>query len=57
MVVDWKSADEIEKDVKAGETVEPLQLALDAWRRIDELVQHIERLERRLEALNSSDER
>jgi hypothetical protein len=34
---DWKSAEQIEEDIEAGEAPDLLRLVLDLWQRVDEL--------------------
>ena len=45
MKADWKSAEEIEADVHAGQSVPLQQLVLDLWRRVDELQRRVWQLE------------
>jgi hypothetical protein len=49
---DWKSAEQIEADIKAGESTDQQQLILDLWRRVDELQTKITELEQRLRDSN-----
>lgn len=52
---DWKSADEIEADLKAGEIPGLAQLVVDLWRRVDELQERVAELRReRDQAANSN---
>lgn len=46
---DWKSADEIEADLKAGEHPDWQEFVADLWRRIDELQERVAALERERE--------
>lgn len=43
---DWKSAEQIEEDLKAGHVRDQRQLLIDLWQRVDELQARIADLER-----------
>ena len=51
---DWKSADEIEADMKAGTTVGLPQFILNLWRRVDELQERVAELQRRRDQATDS---
>jgi hypothetical protein len=48
MRADWKSADEIEADIKTGECTSITELVVDLWRRVDELQQRVAELQNKL---------
>ena len=47
MMGDWKSADEIEDDIRKGEAELPT-LVLDLWRRVEELEAKLEAIQQQL---------
>lgn len=46
---DWKSAQEIRDDVAEDPSIPAMQIALDLWKRVDDLTAKLEDLTRRLE--------
>jgi hypothetical protein len=46
---DWKSAEQIKEDFRAGHVPDQRQLLIDLWQRVDELQAKIADIERRQE--------
>ncbi len=50
---DWKSADDIENEMRKGDATNLPQLVLDLWRRVDELQEELAQLRRQSEVASN----